>query len=144
MGQLHRAPGVGELRAVDHLGPFDELYERRGVPAVPVAAGPGEKARATLRLRVPELLVARLAPGGKRGRPRPPVRGPPRGMRAHRAPLEGAPERREGPAFAPGILGGQARLPAALGEHVLDERPPRAGRTDLGPPVEPRPEQGEL
>src|SRR5205814_6438300 len=64
MSQLHRALRVGKLGAVDHLGPFEELGERRGIPAVAIAYGPGEKTRAALRLRVPELLVARLGAEG--------------------------------------------------------------------------------
>src|SRR5438105_7961233 len=64
MGQLHRALRVRELRPVDHLGPFDELGKRGRVEAVPVAAGPGEKARAALRLRIPELLLAPLGAEG--------------------------------------------------------------------------------
>ncbi len=53
--QLDRHLGVGEERAVDDLGPVDQLGERRGVEAEFGGDGVGQELGATLRFGIVEL-----------------------------------------------------------------------------------------
>src|SRR5258708_31264620 len=62
---------------------------------------------------------------------------------AHSALAEGALPRGETAARAPGVFGGEAGALVALRQHVLDPRPARAGRPDLGAAAQLRAQVGD-
>src|ERR1700738_4579416 len=64
LGQVDRHLRIGEAGAVDHLGPIDQLAQRRRLEAEPLRHRAREELGAAQRLRIPELLAARVGAEG--------------------------------------------------------------------------------